>query len=339
MQIKNAIFEQQLDQLLRGRGVVVFEKLAMDIFEYQYQNNILYQQFCNMLRKNPSNVTNFYEIPFLPIQFFKNYAIKTGEWQTATVFKSSGTTGMSQSRHLVRDPKFYTAITHFGFQKFYGDVQNWCILALLPAYLEREGSSLILMVDDFIQKSRYTQSGFFLRNHDDLIKILIENKKNNIPTLLLGVSFALLDLGEYVANQRLDIGFPALVVMETGGMKGKRRELTRTELHHILKKNFNVQNIHSEYGMTELFSQAYATQAGIFEPIPTLKAVTRMITDPLSIEPESGHLGVLNLVDLANFDTISFIATDDLGRVFSDGSFEVLGRLDTADIRGCNLLA
>lgn len=335
---KRIALKHQIEQILRGREVVIFEKLAMDIFEYQYLNNALYHQFCNLLKKNLSNVTNFYEIPFLPVQFFKNYEIQTGRWQAKISFKSSGTTGMTQSLHLVREPKFYTEITDFGFQKFYGNAQNWCVLALLPSYLERDGSSLILMVEDFIQKSRYTQSGFFLQNHDELIKILLENKINNIPTLLLGVSFALLDLGEYLATQHVDIGFSNLVVMETGGMKGRRRELTRTELHDILKQNFNVQNIHAEYGMTELFSQAYAKQAGIFEPIPTLKALTRMTTDPLSIEREVGRLGVLNLIDLANLDTISFIATDDLGRVFADGTFEVLGRLDNADIRGCNLL-
>lgn len=338
MLAERTILKQQIHLLLRGSASVNFEELAIEIFAYQYQNNALYHQFCNLLKKNLSNVTNFYEIPFLPIQFFKNYAIQTNEWQPETIFRSSGTTGMMQSQHLVRETKFYTEITDFGFQKFYGDAQDWCILALLPSYLEREGSSLILMVEDFIQKSSYPQSGFFLRNHGDLVKILLKNKQNNIPTLLLGVSFALLDLGEYLAQQHLAIGFPNLVVMETGGMKGRRRELTRGELHKQIKENFYIKNVHSEYGMTELFSQAYARQDGIFEPIPTLKAFARMTTDPLSIEHEAGRLGVLNLIDLANLDTIAFIATDDLGRVFSDGTFEVLGRLDNADLRGCNLL-
>lgn len=278
------------------------------------------------------------DIPFLPIQFFKSHSVKTGDWPTQTTFTSSGTTGDATSRHPVRDLDFYKKNTVHGFRAFYGDPSEWLVLALLPSYLERTGSSLVVMAEHFIQLSKHPQSGFFLNNLEELLPILANplppNPQSEIPksVILLGVSFALLDLAE---QHSLDLQH--VTIMETGGMKGRRRELTRSELHDILKPAFNAPAIHSEYGMTELFSQAYSKGDGLFRPVPTLRAFTREITDPLTSQ-QPGRTGILNLMDLANFDTCSFIATDDLGRVFPDGSFEVLGRVDNSDVRGCNLM-
>ena len=312
-----------------------FEALALAVFAYQYKYNAFYHQYCSLLGKEFSKVSTIYDIPFLPIQFFKNQEIKTGDWtQSETIFTSSGTTGTSTSQHFVRDLSFYKEISILGFEEKYGSVSNYCVLGLLPSYLERSGSSLITMVEAFIKLSKYPESGFFLHNHDQLANILRGCRDRQIPTLLIGVSFGLLDFVEKYA-----VDFPELIVMETGGMKGRRREMIRAELHEAIKKGFNCPHIHSEYGMTELFSQGYSQRDGIFEPTPTMRVLTREINDPLSIiQDEKGQLGVLNVIDLANLDTCSFIATDDLGRVFADGQFEVLGRLDSSDMRGCNLL-
>jgi hypothetical protein len=317
-----------------------FEQLALDVFAFQYKYNAFYRRYCSLIGKEFSAITKLSDIPFLPIQFFKNRVIKTGNWQAETVFSSSGTTGAITSRHFTRELDFYKKTARQGFEQFYGKIDNYCILGLLPSYLERSGSSLVAMVDDFIQLSNHPKSGFFLNNHAELAEILRGCQKANIPTLLIGVSFGLLD---FVEN--FTINFPELVVMETGGMKGRRREMIRAELHDIIAKGFGVSTIHSEYGMTELFSQGYSKENGIFEPISTLRVLSREINDPLScFVPrkdsvlKDGKLGILNIIDLANLDTCSFIATDDLGRVFNDGSFEVLGRLDNSDMRGCNLL-
>jgi hypothetical protein len=280
-----------------------------------------------------STVSKLADIPFLPIQFFKNQDIKTGDWAAEAVFSSSGTTGAITSQHFCRDVDFYTQIARQGFEQFYGKIANYCVLGLLPSYLERSGSSLIAMVDDFIKLSKQPKSGFFLTEHAELNAILNEQRKAQMPTLLIGVSFGLLD---FIDAYTID--FPELVVMETGGMKGRRREMIRAELHESFTKGFGVKKIHSEYGATELFSQGYSKGNGIFEPTSTLSVLSREINDPLSIQPKNGKLGILNLIDLGNLDTCSFIATDDLGRVYSDGSFEVLGRLDNSDMRGCNLL-
>lgn len=310
----------------------LFEELALDIFRFQAKNNGLYQSYLKLLSVGSQEIKSVREIPFLPIQFFKNYQIQTGEWTPQTIFSSSGTTGNSTSRHLIRAEDFYLRNTVIGFKNFYGEISNYCVLALLPSYLEREGSGLISMANHFIELSKYDQSGFFLNDFERLISILESNKKAKIPTLLLGVSFALLDLAE-----RYDIDLEGIIVMETGGMKGRRKEITREELHGFLKKRLNISEIHSEYGMTELCSQAYSKGNGIFYPSPTMRVLTREITDPLSNQ-KKGKTGALNIIDLANLDTISFIATDDLGRIYEDSSFEVLGRLDASDARGCNLL-
>ncbi len=330
-----------------------FNALALDVFAFQYHNNAFYRRYCSLIGKDAAAVSKIADIPFLPIQFFKNQDIKTGNWTAETIFSSSGTTGMTTSQHFTREVDFYKHIARQGFEQFYGKIDNYCILGLLPSYLERSGSSLIAMVDDFIQLSKHPQSGFFLNEHAELAQILRGCQAANVPTLLIGVSFGLLD---FVENYTID--FPELIVMETGGMKGRRREMIRAELHETIAKGFGVSTIHSEYGMTELFSQGYSRGHGIFEATATLRVLSREINDPLSCfvpihqslnelsdgvtsshpVTMSGKLGILNVIDLANLDTCSFIATDDLGRVYSDGRFEVLGRLDNSDMRGCNLL-
>jgi hypothetical protein len=310
-----------------------FEDLTFHVFEYQYKYNVFYQRYCSLIGKELSKINQLSEIPFLPIQFFKNNIIKTGVWNEEFIFTSSGTTGMNTSQHFVRELDFYNQLTIQGFEYFYGSITQYCVLGLLPAYLERSGSSLVTMVDDFIKRSPYPQSGFFLYDYTKLYEVLLKNKENNIPTLLIGVSFALLDFTE-----KYQLDFPELIVMETGGMKGRRREITRSELHDDIKKGFNTQVIHSEYGMTELLSQGYSKGLGLYQPTSTIKMLTRDINDPLSILPNTGRLGVINIIDLGNIDTCSFIATDDLGRVYPNNTFEILGRLDNSDIRGCNLM-
>ncbi|MFQ5446919.1 MAG: acyl transferase [Saprospiraceae bacterium] len=326
-------YEQQRELIFQKvRNIVPesFEALALEVFRFQAVHNPVYARYLSLLKIDFQKVGSAGSIPFLPIQLFKNHSVKTGDWEEETTFTSSGTTGAAASRHPVRDVSFYLKNAVAGFRHFYGDPAGYCILALLPSYLERTGSSLVCMAEHFIQHSSYPQSGFFLKNTDELLQVLAASRPKK--ALLLGVSFALLDLAE-----RHQPDFRGVVVMETGGMKGRRRELTRHELHGILKKAFNVSAIHSEYGMTELFSQAYSKGEGRFLPAPTMRVFSREITDPLTAQ-QPGKTGVLNIIDLANFDSCSFIATDDLGRVFSDGSFEVLGRLDNSDIRGCNLM-
>lgn len=310
----------------------LFENLALAVFRFQYENNLHYRTFCELLGVDYEGVKLMSEIPFFPIQFFKNHKIQTGAWDAELIFSSSGTTGNATSQHLVRDEAFYLKNTVYGFENFYGQLSEYCILALLPSYLERKGSGLISMAAHFIKRSKYPQSGFFLNDFDELISTLKANQKKGIPTLLIGVSFALLDLAE-----RYAVDLEGVIVMETGGMKGRRKEITREELHDFLKKRLNISEIHSEYGMTELFSQGYSNGDGIFHPAPTMRVLTREITDPLSPQ-KYGKTGAINIIDLANLDTISFIATDDLGRVYEDNSFEILGRMDASDARGCNLL-
>jgi hypothetical protein len=332
--LKEKILSLKNTQILRGLfSNAEFDNLALEVFAYQYKYNAFYQRYCSLIGKEFSKISAVEDIPFLPIQFFKNQKIQTGSWIPEMVFTSSGTTGLVTSSHYIRDVDFYKTLCQQSFEAFYGKIEGYCFLGLLPSYLEREGSSLIVMVDDFIQKSKYSQSGFFLRAHDDLCKILVKNKKNNIPTVLFGVSFALLDFVE-----RFSLDFPELIIMETGGMKGRRREMIREELHQTIQKGFGTLAVHSEYGMTELMSQGYSKGFGRFERSATMQIFSRDVNDPLSILPNSGRLGVLNVIDLGNLDTCSFIATDDLVRVYEDNSFDILGRLDNSDIRGCNLL-
>ena len=307
-----------------------FEEAALAVFHYQSRYNPLYARYLELLgRHEPRDLAG---IPFLPIRFFKTHDVKSGNWEPQTTFTSSSTSGQTPSRHLVRDPDFYLENTRRAFTRQWGDPSEWCILALLPSYLERGGSSLVAMADHFIRLSKYTESGFFLNDLDRLSNILTRCREEGRKTLLLGVSFALLDLAE-----RCPMDLSGITVMETGGMKGRRRELTRNELHDTLRNAFGVPAIYSEYGMTELFSQAYTSGGALFGPAPTMRVLCTEINDPFcTVAP--GRSGVLNVVDLANIDTCSFIQTEDVGRVFPEHRFEVLGRLDVAEMRGCNLM-
>lgn len=309
-----------------------FAELALDVFRYQVAHNPVYRQFTELLGIAPEEVSRLDAIPCLPIGLFKQYVLQTGEWKPERIFTSSGTTGATTSRHALRDGDFYRRTARRGFAHFYGPVEDYTVLALLPSYLEREGSSLIYMAQDFIERSADARSGFFLHEVEALLRAMAEARAERRKVLLLGVSFALLDLAEL---QPADLG--GVVVMETGGMKGRREEITREDLHARLRNAFGLAAIHSEYGMTELLSQAYSRGGGIFHPAPSMRVWARDITDPLS-PARPGKTGALNLIDLANLDTVSFIATDDLGRIRPDGGFEVLGRLDAGDLRGCNLL-
>lgn len=323
---------RQLLDKIRELPAGNFSELVLEVFHYQALRNPVYADYLRYLGVAAMDIDAPDRIPFLPIQLFKSYVLQSGTWTPVRTFTSSGTTGEQTSRHLLFDEEWYRLNARRGFEHFYGPVKDYCVLALLPAYLERSGSSLVFMADDFIQQSKYEESGFFLRNYGELVARLQHCQKLGIPTLLIGVSFALWDLAERFP---LDLG--GVIIMETGGMKGRRREITREELHGILQPAFQVEQIHSEYGMTELLSQAYSQGAGLFRPAPTMRVLSREINDPL--QPQAmGRTGALNIIDLANLDTISFIATDDLGRVYPDHSFEILGRLDASDLRGCNLL-
>ena len=309
-----------------------FEKMALKIFRYQYENNRVYQEFCNLLDTDVQKVKSLNKIPFLPIQFFKTNDILSSQNPIQATFTSSGTTGMTTSKHLVTDVNFYKQSFQTAFSQFYGSIENYVILALLPSYLEREGSSLIYMVEDLIAKSNHPESGFYLHNYDDLICKLKELETSSQNVLLIGVTYALLDLIEkqsfYLKNT---------IIMETGGMKGKRKELIREELHQLLCNGFGVSSIHSEYGMTELLSQAYSFGNGLFECPPWMSVLIRDPEDALTYVSD-GKTGGINVIDLANINSCSFIATQDLGKKYPNHSFEVLGRFDASDIRGCNLM-
>jgi phenylacetate-coenzyme A ligase PaaK-like adenylate-forming protein len=311
---------------------IEFEKMALEIFRFQAKNNSVYKEFLTHLHIDIQSVKKIKEIPFLPIQFFKSHKVVSSEENVQRVFLSSGTTGNEQSKHSVTDLSIYEESFTNGFEQFYGPIENYTVLALLPSYLERDGSSLIYMVNDFIRKSRNPKSGFYLDNLEQLAQNLVYLDKKNEKTLLIGVSFALLDLVEKHKFQLKNT-----IIMETGGMKGRRKELIREELHQILREGFGVENIHSEYGMTELLSQAYSKGNGIFECPPWMKILTRDTEDALTILPE-GKSGGINIIDLSNINSCSFIATQDLGKKYADGTFEVLGRFDNSDIRGCNLM-
>lgn len=309
-----------------------FLQIALDIFRHQALNCPVYKHYTETLSIDPKEITSLDKIPFLPIDFFKNHKIITESKPEEKVFSSSGTTGSIPSLHYVQDISIYEESFRKAFNIFYADPQEFAILALLPSYLERSGSSLIYMVDDLIKKSTYPESNYFLYNHEDLFRQLKSLKDRNIPTILFGVTYALLDFVE-----KYPIDFPELIVMETGGMKGQRREMIREELHDLLYKGFGVSAIHSEYGMTELLSQAYSKGNGKFACPPWMKILIRELNDPLSYLA-TDQTGGINVIDLANINSCSFIATQDLGKKLTDDSFEVLGRFDQSDIRGCNLL-
>lgn len=292
----------------------------------------MYKAFVDNLSINPQNVSRLEDIPFLPIAFFKTHAMQTGGWTPETVFTSSGTTGATVSRHPVRDLGFYLRHSERCFEHFFGPLTDYHFLALLPSYLERQGSSLIAMMDHFIKASGSPHSGFYLYTIDTLLADLEKLKHDSRKVILWGVSFALLDL---VEQHHPDLGH--CLVFETGGMKGRRREITRAELHTTITQGLNVRSIYSEYGMTELLSQAYTKGGSQFTAPPWMKVIGREITDPLT-KGIVGETAALNVIDLANWNTISFLETEDLGRVYPDGTFEVLGRMDNSDVRGCNLL-
>ena len=309
-----------------------FKNIALQIFNYQADNCIIYKKFINGLNLCKGSIKNITQIPFLPIEFFKSHAILSSNGPAEAIFTSSGTTGINTSTHYVTDISWYVESFRSAFRLFYGNITKYTVLALLPSYLEREGSSLIYMADDLIKQSKNPDSGFFLYDHDHLYQQLKKQQQAKKPTLLIGVTFALLDfIDQYKIN------FPELIVMETGGMKGRRREMIREELHEQLCEGFGVNTIHSEYGMTELLSQAYSKGNGIFNCPPWMKIIARDTNDPMHIL-SSDKAGGINIIDLANINSCSFIATQDLGKLYPDNSFEVLGRFDNSDIRGCNLL-
>lgn len=322
------------DRIFRIENEKDFNSAALEVFHYQYVKNPVYQQFIKSLGKDINNIISVDQIPFLPVEFFRNHKIVTGMDPVQIVFESSGTTGSIQSKHYVTDTDLYEKSFLTSFSHFYGDPAEYMIAALLPSYTERESSSLVYMVDRLINISADPRSGFYNTNTGEMLKNFTSAKESDRKVLLLGVSFALLDLAE---NSAPDLS--GIIVMETGGMKGRRKELTRRELHEILCKEFRIDSIHSEYGMTELLSQAYSKGNGIFYCPHWMKIVLRDPQDPLSLLTESGRTGGINIIDLANINSCSFISTGDLGRLHGDGSFEVLGRFDNSDIRGCNLMA
>jgi phenylacetate-coenzyme A ligase PaaK-like adenylate-forming protein len=320
------------DQIFNIKDEADFKKVTFEVFAHQFKNNRVYRSFCDLLYIHPSDVKTIEEIPFLPIEFFKKRKVLSSLEEIEEVFSSSGTTGATTSKHFVTNINYYKESYLKGFQHFYGDVNEYTILALLPNYLERKGSSLIFMVDDLIRKSNNLDSGFYLNNLNELAKKLVELNESNKKVLLIGVSFALLDLVE-----KYQFNLSNAIVMETGGMKGRRKELIRNELHSILQKGFGLNKIHSEYGMTELLSQAYSKGNGVFETPPWMNILIRDTEDALTILPKNKNGGI-NIIDLANYNSCSFIATQDLGKVFENNTFEVIGRFDNSDIRGCNLM-
>ncbi len=313
-------------------GSKQFEKIALKVFRFQYDNNEVYRQFCQHLKVEKQEVKLLPQIPFLPIQFFKSHQVVSGDNPIQTTFTSSGTTGMTTSKHFVSDLSLYESSYLQAFSQFYGNIEDYVLLALLPSYLEREGSSLIYMVEDLIEKSNHPESGFYLHNLDDLSAKLINLDRSGQNVILIGVTYALLDL---IEKQKFTL--QNTIIMETGGMKGKRKELIREELHEILCDGFGVASIHSEYGMTELLSQAYSLGNGVFECPPWMQIFIRDTEDALQYVAD-GKTGGINVIDLANINSCSFIATQDLGKKNPNATFEVLGRFDYSDIRGCNLM-
>ena len=313
--------------------------MALKIFRYQYENSFVYKEFCDFLNTDVQKVKSLQQIPFLPIQFFKSHNVVSNSNVIQRTFTSSGTTEIITSKHLVTEISLYEQSYRNAFSQFYGNVENYAVLALLPSYLERSSSSLIYMVTDLIELSNNQNSGFYLNNYDELIAKLVELDNSGQDVILIGVTYALLDLVE-----KQNFQLKNTIIMETGGMKGKRKEMIRKELHETLCNGFGVQNIHSEYGMTELLSQAYSLGNGIFECPSWMHILIRETEDAMSYV-DNGKTGGINVIDLANFNSCSFIATQDLGKKYPNqpacrqaGSFEVLGRFDNSDIRGCNLM-
>ena len=309
-----------------------FEQLALELFQLQASENHLYRSFIQALGIDAGRVSNVASIPFLPVSFFKNHDVTTGSFVPDVVFESSGTTQTGNSRHLVKSADLYRRSFINAFELFYGSPESWCIIGLLPSYLERQNSSLVMMVNDLVNLSKHAESGFYLNELEKLAKVLQKNEASKQKTLLIGVTFALLDFAEQYK-------FPLkhTTVMETGGMKGRRKEITRVEVHEILKDAWQLNSVHSEYGMTELLSQAYSSGGGLFRCPPWMKIILRDEDDPLTIKLSTTS-GLINVIDLANIHSCAFIATDDIGKLYTDGSFEVIGRMDSSDVRGCSLM-
>ena len=331
-----------------------FEPLALEIFRFQYSNNAIYRSYIQALKVDVSSVLTLAKIPFLPISFFKSYPVQSGEFEPQAIFESSGTTSSEKSQHRIRYLSLYEQSFLKGFELIYGPITDWCIIGLLPSYLERENSSLVYMVNKLIQLSRKLQSGFYLDDYDKLINTINEVETKQQKTLLIGVSFALIDFAEKYFSSVHRRQLLHTTIMETGGMKGRKQEILRQELHEFLQEKFEIDVIHSEYGMSELLSQAYSIKKGIFHCPPWMKILIRDEEDPLNVQSgvlssESGvgvplttqHsplTGGINIIDFANIYSCSFIATDDVGKLYPGGSFEVLGRMDGSDLRGCSLL-
>ncbi|MFN0081256.1 MAG: acyl transferase [Ferruginibacter sp.] len=315
-----------------------FEGVALQVFNFQYLNNPTYKNYCDILKVRPATIKDIEKIPFLPIQFFKSKEIKTMEFDPAVIFESSGTTGSVNSKHFVKETGIYEKSFIEGFRLFYGDEKNKCIIGLLPSYLERKGSSLVYMVNHLIKNTVHENSGFYLYDHERLKKVLSENEEALQPSILIGVTYALLDFAE-----QYQLCLKNTIVMETGGMKGRREVLTRKQVHDILKNKLGVAQVHSEYGMTELLSQAYSARDGIFDCPPWMKILLRIEDDPFDIisskKMETPYAnGPVNIIDLANIYSCSFIATDDVGKLYKNNEFEINGRLERSDIRGCGLM-
>jgi len=323
------------DNIFKIKSEKEFSHLALELFHYQALSNSIYKQYLKGLKVNVNGVDSIEKIPFLPIEFFKTHNIvDTSQLQTPNykLFTSSGTTGQAQSQHHVADISIYENSFRKCFEMFYGRPQEYCVLALLPSYLEREGSSLVYMAEDMVQRSENEHSGFYLHNLDELARVLLLLTAKKEKTILLGVTYALLDLAE-----RSPMNLSNTIVMETGGMKGKRKEMLRQEVHQLLCESFNISKVHSEYGMTELLSQAYSKGEGIFNCPPWMRVSIRDVNDPFSLAGK-GKTGGINVIDLANIHSCAFISTQDLGKLHADNSFEILGRFDNSDIRGCNLM-
>lgn len=324
--------ELNISRLLANNNECDFDDIALAVFQYQYANNPLYNAFVKALKINPGSVTKLGKIPFLPVSFFKTHEVITGNKKQGGIkFESSGTTGEHTSTHYVNEPALYDQSILSGFNSFYGNPEAYAIIGLLPSYLERKNASLIYMVNLLMQQSRHPANGFYLNEMPQLYERLLHLEQNNQPVILIGVTFALLDFAA-----QFPIPLSNTIVMETGGMKGRRDEMTRAEVHSFLKEKFNLSEIHSEYGMTEMLSQAYSKKDGLFNVSNSLKVMVRDVNDPLLVSLSG--TGGINIIDLANVNSCSFIATDDIGRVHRNGSFEVHGRLDYSVLRGCNLL-
>ena len=307
------------------------EASALQVFRFQYDHNPVYNSYVTAIGVDPLQVSTISKIPFLPIRFFKDQEVYTTEFTAEMIFESSGTTAAIPSRHFVKKSRLYTQSFSRAFERFYGKPEEWCILGLLPSYLERKHSSLVLMVDDLIKQSGHSSGGFYLYNYEKLFEVLLKLEEKGEKALVIGVTFALMDFAE-----RFSFPMKSTIIMETGGMKGRREEITREEVHRMLQTAWKLPEVHSEYGMTELLSQAYSKGKGIFHCPPWMKMLIREEDDPFVIS--SYGRGVINVIDLANLYSCSFIATDDLGVLHPDGSFEVTGRVDSSEARGCSLM-